>query len=598
MATLLPLQTFTGTNGAALPGGAGTGFVNGLIPTGGSALIQNNQAMLTTGSAGGYAGPDRVSQIANLSALADTVYKGTFRWSGDEVYPQLYVRSTNTQVDTAGGYRVALDPVGNTWEVASVAGFTQTPLATATAFSWQTGVDYWVIFGAVGTDLRFVLWQDGQPQPKYASVGTPTATSISLTSSTVTAAGFVGVTVGGGNLGLRTMSFDNVEVFDAFPPVIPPLPHQPRRRQARALPAARRRRYPGPIPVTTVASAALFVPQLRRNRIAKRGVPLRQGSTSLPPAPQPLGPMFDRGSRPPLPATRRLRRYSAPIPPQAAPQFSPIPLVGVTARARALQQRRPRGAGQPLPAQTVLVAPIYPPGAARARARLLLARRPRGVGVPVIAQALPAPPAFPPGAVRARVRALLPRRTRGAGLPVLPQTAPVLVAYAPGLSRAHAKALGRRLSSRVATVVPFAPQPPAVATPRARPVPVRRRPQPAAPVLLQQAAPVPAPVAPGRRRPPARRRTLQRPVTAPALVPFVARSNRSIRPKLAPAPRRRRVAEVPYVGFIPVPGSAPGGVLIGSTGTSAGPVGITSAGATLIGSVGSTYVVGLSGSAT
>jgi hypothetical protein len=601
MATLLTLQTFTGTNGAALPGGAGTGVVNGVIPTGGSALIQSNQAMLKTGSAGGYAGTDRVSQIANITSTANAVYKGTFRWSGDEVYPQVYVRGTNTQLDTAGGYRVALDPVGNTWEVASVVAFSQTPIVAATSFTWQTGVDYWIIFGAVGTDLRFVLWQDGQPQPAYATVGSPTAVSASFTNSTVTAAGTVGVTVGGGALGVRSMSFDNLEVFDAFPPVIPPIPFPVRRRTSRALPAARRRRPAGPVPAASAVLPPKFVPQLRRNRITKRGLPLRQGFTAFPPAPQPIGPMFDRPSRPPVPAMRRLRRFVSPIPPQAAPQFSPIPMVGVTARARALQQRRPRGAGQPPPAQPLIVVPIYPPGAARARARALVGRRPRGAGVPVQQQVVVPVVYVPNLGITARARLLLARRPRGTGGPVLAQGTPPAVPYAPGAARARARVLARR-PARVATAVPIGVLPPAAQAlsgaiwDRARALLAKRRRPGVGPVPPQERPPLPGPV--GRRRPaaaPVRRRPVARPPAAAPPVPFFARTGRSSRTVQTLAPRRRRISTVPYVGFVPVPGDQPGGVLIGSGPAGTGPVGSTSSGPSLIGAAGGTYVVGLTG---
>lgn len=218
MATLLPLQSFTGTNGAALPSGSNTGFVNGVIPTGGSATIQGNAARVQTGSAGGYAGADRVSQAANLSSLpANAVWKSKIRNNGDECYPQIYVRGQTSGLDTQSGYRVAVDHVTNTWEVASVSGYTQSPIATGTSFTFTANTDYWVIFGAVGTDLRFKVWQDGSSEPDYAVVGSPTSQTVSFTNSAVTAAGYVGPTVGGGNLGVRSWFFDEVEIFDAFP---------------------------------------------------------------------------------------------------------------------------------------------------------------------------------------------------------------------------------------------------------------------------------------------------------------------------------------------------------------------------------------------
>lgn len=222
MATLLPLQSFTGSNGSALPSGSNSGFINGAIPTGGSATIQSNAAQLITGTTGGYAGASRVSQVANLStAPANAVWKSKIRLSADEVYPQCYVRGGGSTLDTQFGYRVALDHVGDTWEVATVSAYNQVPIVTATPFSWVTNADYWIIFGAVGTDLRFKVWKDGAPEPNYAAVGSPTSQTLSLTDSSVTAAGLLGMTVAVGNLGNGVFTFDEVEIFDAFPPTPP-----------------------------------------------------------------------------------------------------------------------------------------------------------------------------------------------------------------------------------------------------------------------------------------------------------------------------------------------------------------------------------------
>lgn len=218
MATLLPLQSFTGTNGAALPSGSGTGFVNGQIGTvGGSTTIQGNAARLLTGD-GSYSGPGRTSQRANITNPTNVVWVSKIRNNGDECYPQIYIRGQLSSLDTQSGYRVELNHVTGSWEIAVVSGYTQTPISGASsAFTFTANQDYWVLFGIVGTDLRFKVWQDGNAEPAYAVSGSPTSQTWTGTNSTISAAGYVGVSVGTGNLANRSFFFDEVTIYDTFP---------------------------------------------------------------------------------------------------------------------------------------------------------------------------------------------------------------------------------------------------------------------------------------------------------------------------------------------------------------------------------------------
>src|SRR3954462_13808093 len=99
----LATDTFTGANGAAWS----STWTTGMNPSAGAVIpsIQSNRGRLTTGSTGGYFGNDRIARRVNITAPVDAVFLFSFQWTtGDEAYPRFYIRSTNTALDTQGGY--------------------------------------------------------------------------------------------------------------------------------------------------------------------------------------------------------------------------------------------------------------------------------------------------------------------------------------------------------------------------------------------------------------------------------------------------------------------------------------------------------------
>lgn len=205
MALLVGPETFTGTNGDPWP----ATFTSGLTPTGGSATIQGNAGQLVCGTTGGYAGASRVARAVTLAAGADRVIDCRVRWpAGDECYPLVFVRSPNTTLDGAGGYTAALSRPTSRINVSRTVSFTGTQLGGPSqvynfGLTWSR-----VIFGAVGQNIKLLVWPDGTEQPgmwQYDVWDTALTT------------GSIGFSVGVGNLGNGAFEVDDVSVYDQFP---------------------------------------------------------------------------------------------------------------------------------------------------------------------------------------------------------------------------------------------------------------------------------------------------------------------------------------------------------------------------------------------
>jgi hypothetical protein len=208
--TTLASDTWTGTD--ADPWGAT--WTTGSTPAGGSALIQGNAGRLTTGSAGGYAGADRVARRVDITAPVDACVLFRFRWpDGDECFPRFYVRSTNTALDTQGGYYVSLNRPSGNWSIGKSSAYTSTTLGTTVTYTFTSGAWYWVRFGVVGDAVKARVWADGASEP--------TTWDREVTDTTHTVAGSgCGFTVGGGALGQREFDVDDLTLDDVFPTVV------------------------------------------------------------------------------------------------------------------------------------------------------------------------------------------------------------------------------------------------------------------------------------------------------------------------------------------------------------------------------------------
>lgn len=205
----LASDTFTGSNGAAWS----STWTLGRNPNTGAVTpsIQSNRGRLTTGSAGSYNGNDRISRRVNITAPVDAVALFSFQWTtGDEAYPSFWIRSTNTALDTQGGYAIEINKGSNTWKIIKSSSYAGTDLSSNQSKTWTTNVKYWCRFGVVGDLIRARIWDDGSSEP--------TTWTVSTTDSTHTTAGSgCGISVGGGAAASRTFDIDDFSLDTTWP---------------------------------------------------------------------------------------------------------------------------------------------------------------------------------------------------------------------------------------------------------------------------------------------------------------------------------------------------------------------------------------------
>lgn len=202
MVSTLASDTFTGTNGAAWSSTWALGQDN----TGSLAQIQSNVGRMTSGSAGGYAG--QTSRKVNLANFADGVWLMKFRWpTGDECYPQIWMRASNDILDSQAGYVFELNRPASLWAVTKVTAYSGTTLSSG-SFSYTSNTYYWVRCGAVGSALKFKIWADGASEPG--------AWTYEVTDTTYASSGRCGLRLGPGASGSAKFEVDDFTLTDAF----------------------------------------------------------------------------------------------------------------------------------------------------------------------------------------------------------------------------------------------------------------------------------------------------------------------------------------------------------------------------------------------
>jgi hypothetical protein len=181
-------------------------LTNGVTPTGGGVVATGGRARFTVGNAGGYAGADFVSRTFGSISAADVDMTMEFYMSG-EVYPNLVARSTTNTLNGGSSYVLAFNSGGTTMTVSKNVSGTLTSLGTY-SFSIPNATLCKVRFSVVGTAIK--AWIE---TGTAAFGGTA---NISITDSSVTAAGYCGFNLGGGgaaNSGSYA-EIDNVVVTD------------------------------------------------------------------------------------------------------------------------------------------------------------------------------------------------------------------------------------------------------------------------------------------------------------------------------------------------------------------------------------------------
>lgn len=193
---VLASDTFTQTDGTVFSTSV---WQNGTSPTGSRALAYGNTGVVSTGTTGttAYNGANTVGRcfVGAGTNRADGEFSGRFRFVGQECYPQIWARSTNTSMDGTGGYAFSINPDG-TWDLSRhVAGSGVLVPGAAGSYTMVLGRFFNFRFKVAGTLLQSKIWMDGTAEPAYPAVGVATSQACSATDSGVSAAGYWGFVV-------------------------------------------------------------------------------------------------------------------------------------------------------------------------------------------------------------------------------------------------------------------------------------------------------------------------------------------------------------------------------------------------------------------
>jgi LysM repeat protein len=196
---VLLTDDFTGSNGASLNGAKWTAAET---RTGATRQIQSNSARLDPGSNTGYNG--RVSMKAAISDKADVDLLLSVKVANLDTFPQLVLRGDSGVLGQNGyEFRPGVGSSGS--RLAKVSSYTPTIFGYIPG---QIAANTWykVRFQAVGTTIRAKIW--------LATDTEPVSWGISVTDSTHTAAGPIGIANGGGNVVGSYSYFDDVVISD------------------------------------------------------------------------------------------------------------------------------------------------------------------------------------------------------------------------------------------------------------------------------------------------------------------------------------------------------------------------------------------------
>jgi mannan endo-1,4-beta-mannosidase len=190
-------DTFTGTTGAA----PDTSKWNVYASSGSSATIQSNALRLLTGTAGGYG--DKVAVTSKAAARADQHVTLDFTPAAlGEGYFQVTLRGATSDgsIGDVPGYRLEVSNADGSVSVVR-RGTSPVSVGTGTTIAgWGAGVTAHLDFSVIGSKITAYAWT-GSTKPSTAT--------ISGTNTDVTAAGYTGIVLNGGNAAAAvTMTVD------------------------------------------------------------------------------------------------------------------------------------------------------------------------------------------------------------------------------------------------------------------------------------------------------------------------------------------------------------------------------------------------------
>lgn len=195
--------TFTGlADGAAWP----QPWAVAKMPTGGAAVVASERGRLSTGTTtGNYSSADMVS-VRHSTTAANVELLFTFRKVTADAHPRAVLRCDNATLDPANGVAVILAGTGSsgTVQVSGVTNWSYVTIGSAVVKNWAVGTDYRVRVRLSGSTVQVRAWAAASTEPTTWDING---------STTVTAAGYVGLTCGTGSAAAsQTVHYDDITV--------------------------------------------------------------------------------------------------------------------------------------------------------------------------------------------------------------------------------------------------------------------------------------------------------------------------------------------------------------------------------------------------
>jgi hypothetical protein len=194
---------FTGTNGAAW----GSEWTVGAQSASSTQTIDTNRGKQITGAAGGYT--DWMASYLNFGTVQNGTVIGTFATTNvaTEHYGDVMFRSTDN-LTSGNGYALDFTPASSVFEIGKYVSGSYSAIAGATvSFTYANNTVYNWKIDFSGSTLRAKIWTGAEP----------TAWNITITDTTYTAAGRVGLAVyGGAAATAHTCYWDDIVVWDSI----------------------------------------------------------------------------------------------------------------------------------------------------------------------------------------------------------------------------------------------------------------------------------------------------------------------------------------------------------------------------------------------
>ncbi|GAB6898602.1 hypothetical protein JCM9957A_16920 [Kineosporia succinea] len=200
-ASVLMSDDFTGTDNTGWNSSKWGQGRNASSGSGGGATLLSGVGVLQTSTTGPNSGAATVTRKALITSTADVNIALSFKFDSSTAYFDINVRHDTDPVDGNNCYSMRLASKQSTWLLTRQVSYNDggTPLASKSA-TFTAGTWYRLRFQAIGTTIRARTW--------LASATEPSGWDVSVTDSTYTAPGKVGLCIRNGTANARVFVDD------------------------------------------------------------------------------------------------------------------------------------------------------------------------------------------------------------------------------------------------------------------------------------------------------------------------------------------------------------------------------------------------------